>query len=219
MYVTTYGGPTGQKVVDEYNYETFWYQYLVQQGYVVVVVDTRSSDGLGLYKDTYGNMGESESYDMHAVAEYLKKQPFVDGSRMAIEGWSFGGYLSLLTAAKYPDDYKAVVSIAPVADWRLYDNIYSEKYMGFPAENAEGYDNTSVLKYLPDIQASIFLAYGTADDNVRIQNSMAIIRNCIDNEKDIRTFIFPDDDHSLAGHRSRIYLMRNMFQFLEEKLK
>lgn len=219
VYVTTYGGPTGQKVVDEYNYETFWYQYLVQQGYVVVVVDTRSSDGLGLYKDTYGNMGESESYDMHAVAEYLKKQPFVDGSRMAIEGWSFGGYLSLLTAAKYPDDYKAVVSIAPVADWRLYDNIYSEKYMGFPAENAEGYDNTSVLKYLPDIQASIFLAYGTADDNVRIQNSMAIIRNCIDNEKDIRTFVFPDDDHSLAGHRSRIYLMRNMFQFLEEKLK
>lgn len=219
VYVTTYGGPTGQKVVDEYNYETFWYQYLVQQGYVVVVVDTRSSDGLGLYKDTYGNMGESESYDMHAVAEYLKKQPFVDGSRMAIEGWSFGGYLSLLTAAKYPDDYNAVVSIAPVADWRLYDNIYSEKYMGFPAENAEGYDNTSVLKYLPDIQASIFLAYGTADDNVRIQNSMAIIRNCIDNEKDIRTFVFPDDDHSLAGHRSRIYLMRNMFQFLEEKLK
>lgn len=219
VYVTTYGGPTGQKVVDEYNYETFWYQYLVQQGYVVVVVDTRSSDGLGLYKDTYGNMGESESYDMHAVAEYLKKQPFVDGSRMAIEGWSFGGYLSLLTAAKYPDDYKAVVSIAPVADWRLYDNIYSEKYMGFPAENAEGYDNTSVLKYIPDIQASIFLAYGTADDNVRIQNSMAIIRNCIDNEKDIRIFVFPDDDHSLAGHRSRIYLMRNMFQFLEEKLK
>ena len=219
VYVTTYGGPTGQKVVDEYNYETFWYQYLVQQGYVVVVVDTRSSDGLGLYKDTYGNMGESESYDMHAVAEYLKKQPFVDGSRMAIEGWSFGGYLSLLTAAKYPDDYKAVVSIAPVADWRLYDNIYSEKYMGFPAENAEGYDNTSVLKYLPDIQASIFLAYGTADDNVRIQNSMAIIRNCIDNEKDIRTLVFPNDNHSLAGHRSRIYLMRNMFQFLEEKLK
>lgn len=219
VYVTTYGGPTGQKVVDEYNYETFWYQYLVQQGYVVVVVDTRSSDGLGLYKDTYGNLGESESYDMHAVAEYLKKQPFVDGSRMAIEGWSFGGYLSLLTASKYPDDYKAVVSIAPVADWRLYDNIYSEKYMGFPAENAEGYDNTSVLKYLPDIQASIFLAYGTADDNVRIQNSMAIIRNCIDNEKDIRTLVFPNDNHSLAGHRSRIYLMRNMFQFLEEKLK
>lgn len=219
VYVTTYGGPTGQLAVDAYNYETFWYQYLVQQGYVVVVVDTRSSDGLGLYKWTYGNLGESESYDMHAVAEYLKKQPFVDGSRMAIEGWSFGGYLSLLTAAKYPDDYKAVISIAPVADWRLYDNIYSEKYMGFPAENAEGYDNTTVLKYLPDIQASIFLAYGTADDNVRIQNSMAIIRNCIDNEKDIRTLVFPNDNHSLAGHRSRIYLMRNMFQFLEEKLK
>lgn len=219
VYVTTYGGPTGQKVVDEYNYETFWYQYLVQQGYVVVVVDTRSSDGLGLYKDTYGNLGESESYDMHAVAEYLKKQPFVDGSRMAIEGWSFGGYLSLLTASKYPDDYKAAIAVAPVADWRLYDNIYSEKYMGFPAENAEGYDNTSVLKYLPDIQASIFLAYGTADDNVRIQNSMAIIRNCIDNEKDIRTLVFPNDNHSLVGHRSRIYLMRNMFQFLEEKLK
>lgn len=219
VYVTTYGGPTGQKVVDEYNYDTFWYQYLVQQGYVVVVVDTRSSDGLGLYKDTYGNLGVSESYDMHAVAEYLKKQPFVDGSQMAIEGWSFGGYLSLLTASKYPDDYKAVVSIAPVADWRLYDNIYSEKYMGFPAENSEGYANTSVLKYLPDIQASIFLAYGTADDNVRVQNSMAIIRNCIDNEKDIRTLVFPNDNHSLAGHRSRIYLMRNMFQFLEEKLK
>ncbi|MBO4778815.1 MAG: DPP IV N-terminal domain-containing protein, partial [Bacteroidales bacterium] len=165
VYVTTYGGPTGQSVVDAYNYETFWYQYLVQQGYVVVVVDTRSSDGLGLYKEIYGKLGEAESYDMHAVAEYLKKQPFVDGSRMAIEGWSFGGYLSLLTAAKYPDDYKAVVSIAPVADWRLYDNIYSERYMGNPIHNSEGYDNSSVLKYLPNIEASIFLAYGTADDN------------------------------------------------------
>ena len=219
VYVTTYGGPTGQLVVDAYKYETFWYQYLVQQGYVVVVVDTRSSDGLGLYKWTYGNMGESESYDMHAVAEYLKQQPFVDGSRMAIEGWSFGGYLSLLTASKYPDDYKAVISIAPVADWRLYDNIYSEKYMGFPSENSEGYDNTSVLKYLPNSKASIFLAYGTADDNVRTQNAMLIIRSCINNEKDIRTFVFPDDNHNLAGYHSRIYLMRNMFQFLEEKLK
>ena len=219
VYVTTYGGPTGQLVVDAYKYETFWYQYLVQQGYVVVVVDTRSSDGLGLYKWTYGNMGESESYDMHAVAEYLKKQPFVDGSRMAIEGWSFGGYLSLLTASKYPDDYKAVIAVAPVADWRLYDNIYSEKYMGFPSENSEGYNNTSVLKYLPNINASIFLAYGTADDNVRTQNAMLIIRSCINNEKDIRTFVFPDDNHNLAGYHSRIYLMRNMFQFLEEKLK
>ena len=219
VYVTTYGGTTGQLVVDAYKYETFWYQYLVQQGYVVVMVDTRSSDGLGLYKWTYGNMGESESYDMHAVAEYLKQQPFVDGSRMAIEGWSFGGYLSLLTASKYPDDYKAVISIAPVADWRLYDNIYSEKYMGFPSENSEGYNNTSVLKYLPNINASIFLAYGTADDNVRTQNAMLIIRSCINNEKDIRTFVFPDDNHNLAGYHSRIYLMRNMFQFLEEKLK
>lgn len=219
VYVTTYGGPTGQLVVDAYNYETFWYQYLVQQGYVVVVVDTRSSDGLGLYKDIYGKLGEAESYDMHAVAEYLKKQPYVDGSRMAIEGWSFGGYLSLLTASKYPDDYKAVISIAPVADWRLYDNIYSERYMGNPIHNSEGYDNSSVLTYLPNIEASIFLAYGTADDNVRNQNSMLIIRNCIDNEKDIRTFVFPDDNHNLSGHRSRIYLMRNMVRFLEEILK
>ena len=219
VYVTTYGGPTGQSVVDAYNYETFWYQYLVQQGYVVVVVDTRSSDGLGLYKDIYGKLGEAESYDMHAVAEYLKKQPYVDGSRMAIEGWSFGGYLSLLTASKYPDDYKAVISIAPVADWRLYDNIYSERYMGNPIHNSEGYDNSSVLKYLPNIEASIFLAYGTADDNVRNQNSMLIIRNCIDNEKDIRTFVFPDDNHNLSGHRSRIYLMRNMVRFLEEIMK
>ena len=219
VYVTTYGGPTGQLVVDAYNYETFWYQYLVQQGYVVVVADTRSSDGLGLYKDIYGKLGEAESYDMHAVAEYLKKQSYVDGSRMAIEGWSFGGYLSLLTASKYPDDYKAVISIAPVADWRLYDNIYSEKYMGNPIHNSDGYDNSSVLKYLPNIEASIFLAYGTADDNVRNQNSMLIIRNCIDNEKDIRTFVFPDDNHNLSGHRSRIYLVRNMFNFLEDKLK
>ena len=166
-----------------------------------------------MYLHGFGSSGKS-----HTV-EYLKKQPYVDGSRMAIEGWSFGGYLSLLTASKYPDDYKAVISIAPVADWRLYDNIYSERYMGNPIHNSEGYDNSSVLTYLPNIEASIFLAYGTADDNVRNQNSMLIIRNCIDNEKDIRTFVFPDDNHNLSGHRSRIYLVRNMFNFLEDKLK
>lgn len=221
VFVTTYGGPTGQVVMNGYNYEMFWFQYLVQQGYAVVVVDTRGTEGRGLdfAQQTYRNLGEKESYDMHMVAEYLKQQPFVDGNRLALQGWSFGGYLALLTAAKYPDDYKAIIAIAPVADWRLYDNIYTEKYMSTPQENPEGYDNSSVLKYLPDIQASILLCYGTADDNVRNTNEMMIIRNCINNEKDIRTLVFPDDDHNLCGHRSRIYLVRNMFNFLEEKLK
>ncbi len=221
VYVTTYGGPTGQVVMNAYNYETFWFQFLVQQGYAVVVVDTRGSEGRGLNfaQQTYLNLGEKESYDMHVVAEYLKQQPFVDGNRLAFQGWSFGGYLALLTASKYPEDYKAVIAIAPVADWRLYDNIYTEKYMSTPQGNPEGYDNSSVLNYLPDIQASILLAYGTADDNVRNSNEMMILRNCIDNEKDIRTLVFPNDDHNLSGRHSRIYLMRNMFNFLESKLK
>ncbi|MCQ2959746.1 MAG: DPP IV N-terminal domain-containing protein [Bacteroidales bacterium] len=221
VYVTVYGGPTEQIVVNAYNYETFWFQYLVQQGYAVVVVDPRSSTGRGtnFEKQVYGKLGTMQAKDMHHVANYLKSLPYVDGNNLAIEGWSFGGYLSLLTATKYPDDYKAVIAIAPVADWRMYDNIYSEKYMGLPEENTEGYENSNVLTNIKNLQASVLIAYGTADDNVRNCNEMAIIRECINNEKDVRTLLFPGDNHNLAGYHSRIFLIRNMFKFLEENLK
>ncbi len=221
VYVTTYGGPTGQSVTNEYTYNIFWYQYLVQQGYAVVVVDPRGTESRSVEftKQTYKHLGEKESYDMHIVAEYLKQQTFVDSCKLAIEGWSFGGYLSLLTAAKYPNDYKAVISVAPVADWHLYDNIYTEKYMGLPEENTEGYQMSSVIPYLKNLEASVLLAYGTADDNVRNINGMKIIRTCIDERKDIQTLVFPNDNHDLYGKHSRIYLMTNMYNFLESKLK
>lgn len=221
VFVSTYGGPSFQTVLDAADYDYYWYQFLVQQGYIVVVVDPRGSGGKGskYAKQTYLDFGNKESYDMHAVAQYLKSLPYVDGSKLAINGWSFGGYLSLLAACKYPNDYRAVLSVAPVADWRLYDNIYTEKYMRTPEENPEGYERSSILTYIQDLQASVFLAYGTADDNVRTINEMKIISKAIEYNKDVQTCVFPDDNHSLQNHGSRLFLADRMFLFLENNLK
>jgi dipeptidyl-peptidase 4 len=221
VIVMVYGGPMFQKVTNEWTYDYYWSQYLALHGYIVVSVDCRGTDGRGsnFRKQTYLHLGEKESYDFDVTSTYLKKLSYVDSTNMAIEGWSYGAYISLLTVAKYPNSYKSVIAIAPVNNWGNYDNIYTERYMQLPSENPDGYKESNIMTYAKDIKASILLAHGTADDNVHPQNSFELARYFIDNEKDFDFLIFPNDEHSLYGENSRLYLYQKYFDFVEKELK
>jgi dipeptidyl-peptidase-4 len=221
VVVMVYGGPGMQKVTNEWTYDFYWNQYLTQHGYIVVAVDCRGTDGRGsnFRKQTYLNLGEKESFDFAATAQYLRTLPYVDKQNITIQGWSYGAYMALLTAAKYPDSYNSVIAIAPVTKWELYDNIYTERYMQTPTLNPEGYKNSSVFTYIQNIKAPILLAHGTADDNVHIQNTYELISELIKNEKDFETLIFPNDEHSLFGKNSRMYLYSKYIDFLETHSK
>ena len=221
VVVNVYGGPSVQKVMNEWTYEYYWYQFLAQEGYIVIAVDCRGTDGRGnpFRNQTYLKLGEIESQDFATAADYIKKMDFADSKNIAIQGWSYGGYISLLTAAKYPKSYKAVVSIAPVTDWKYYDNIYTERYMRTPQENPKGYENSSVLNHAKDIQAKILVAHGLGDDNVHPQNSLELTRKFIDFNIDFEEILFPNDEHSLYGNNSRLYLYTKIFKFYEKELK
>lgn len=221
VVVSVYGGPSMQKVANQWTYDYYWSQFLAQQGYIVVSVDCRGTDGRGsaFRKQTYMNLGDKESYDFAATATHLRTLPYVNKSNIAIQGWSYGAYMALLTAAKYPTSYNAVIAIAPVTKWQLYDNIYTERYMQTPDANPQGYTNSSIFTYLHSITAPILVAHGTADDNVHIQNTFELVSKLIAYEKDFEILVFPNDEHSLFGENSRMYLYSKYFEFLEKHIK
>jgi dipeptidyl-peptidase 4 len=218
---TIYGGPTMQKVVNEASYSYFWYQFLAQNGYIVVSVDCRGVIGRGseFRKQTYADIGEKEVADFAEAAHYISTLSFIDKSRIAIEGWSFGGYLAALSMGKIPDVFAAGVSIAPVTDWQFYDAIYTERYMQTPDLQADAYTRSSVLTYVDSIKKPILCIHGEADDNVHVQNTYAFARAMIDAGKQFEMIIIPNDNHSLIGKNSRLFMYSRIFDFYETHLK
>ena len=210
-----------QKVTNEWTYEYYWNQYLAQHGYIVVSVDCRGTDARGsaFRKQTYCNLGDKESFDFAQTARYLRSLPYVSKQHIAIQGWSYGAYMALLTAAKYPDSYNAVIAIAPVTNWLWYDNIYTERYMQIPTANEKGYAASSVFTYIQQLTAPVLLAHGTADDNVHMQHSYELISKLIAHDKQFDLLVFPNNEHSLFGENSRMHLYSKYLNFLEMQFK
>ncbi len=221
VIVQVYGGPGMQKVTNEWTYEYYWNQYLAQHGYIVVSVDCRGTDARGsaFRKQTYCNLGDKESFDFAQTARYLRSLPYVSKQHIAIQGWSYGAYMALLTAAKFPDSYNAVIAIAPVTNWLWYDNIYTERYMQIPTANEQGYAASSVFTYIQQLTAPVLLAHGTADDNVHMQHSYELISKLIAHDKQFDLLVFPNNEHSLFGENSRMYLYSKYLNFLEMHFK
>jgi len=173
--VRVYGGPGVQLVRNSWDREALFEQLLASRGFLVFSLDNRGSTGRGhafeapLYKD----MGRTELEDQLAGVAYLKSLAFVDPQRLGIYGWSYGGYLTLYALTRAPDAFKAGVAGAPVTDWRFYDTIYTERYMGTPKENPKGYDTSSPLAKAADLKAELLILHGTGDDNVHLANTLA----------------------------------------------
>lgn len=219
MYV--YGGPGSQTVRDSWGGTRYlWHQLLAQEGYLVASVDNRGtgSRGRDFKKITYRNLGRYEAADQVAAARYFASQPFVDESRIGIWGWSYGGYMSLMSTLTGPGVFKAALSVAPVTDWRLYDTIYTERYMRTPQENAAGYDYGAPLNHVGSLQGRLLVVHGTGDDNVHVQNTIQLIQRLEDAGKQFDMRLYPNKTHSISGTRTQVNLYTLFTEWLKENL-
>jgi len=203
-----YGGPGHNTVNDAWDRDLAWHEMLTQKGYIVVSVDNRGTEyrGAKFKKSTYGQMGKLESSDQIDAAKWLRNQSYVDRDRIGIQGWSYGGYMSSLCLAVGADFFKMAISIAPVGNWRFYDSIYTERYMGLPQDNAKGYDAYSPTENMDKVRGKLLLVHGTADDNVHFQNSVAMVNALIAANVQFDFFMYPDQNHGMGSGRYHLYV-------------
>lgn len=216
-----YSGPNSQEVKDRFplgNY--FWHQMLAQKGYIIVCVDGTGTGGRSeeFKKKTYLQLGNLESNDQIAVAKYLAAQPYVDAKRIGIWGWSFGGFMSATCILKGNDVFKTAVSVAPVTNWRYYDNIYTERYMRTPQENPTGYDNNAPENMAAGLKGNLLMIHGTADDNVHFQNAVTLTDELIKANKQFESIYYPNKNHGIGGGITRLQLFRKITNYITEKL-
>ena len=222
VMMNCYGGPGSQQVMNAYSsaQDLAFYQMLAQHGYISVCVDGRgtATRGDAFKKVIYQQMGKYEAIDQIAAANWLKKQPYVDGDRIGIWGWSFGGYLSALSLFRGDGAFKMAISVAPVTNWRYYDNIYTERFMRTPQENPDGYDLNSPTTYAKDLKGKYFLIHGTADDNVHFQNAMELVKALNEAGVEYDQFFFPNKNHFIMGGNTRTYLYNKLAKYILENL-
>jgi dipeptidyl-peptidase-4 len=219
MYV--YGGPGSQRVRDSWGGDRYlWHQSLAQLGYLVVSVDNRGTGARGrdFKKQTYLKLGQYETEDQIAAARYLGSLPFVDNSRIGIWGWSYGGYMSLMSMFQGEGVFKAAISVAPVTDWRLYDTIYTERYMRTPRENPAGYRDGAPLNHAYKLSGDLLVVHGTGDDNVHAQNTIQLIQQLEDAGMQFDMRLYPNKTHSIAGAVTRVNLYSLFTRWLQENL-
>jgi dipeptidyl-peptidase 4 len=217
----SYGGPAAPQVVDQWSGSRYLYHAsLAQQGYVIVVADNRGAAfrGRDFRKATQLSLGLKETRDQIDVARWLGRQSWVDASRIGFWGWSFGGYLATMVAAKGGDVFRAVIAVAPVTDWRLYDTIYTERFMWTPQGNASGYAETAPQNSVAGITARFLLIHGTGDDNVHPQNSLQLIEKMVRANRPIQQLFYPNRTHSISGGNTTVHLYDAMTRFWRENL-
>ena len=221
VFMYLYGGPGSQQVTDSWGGSNFlWYQMLTQQGYIVACVDNRGTGARGseFKKCTYQQLGKLETEDQIEANRYLTNLPYVDGSRIGIFGWSYGGYMSSLCLLKGADEFKMAIAVAPVTNWRYYDTIYTERYMRTPQENASGYDDNSPINHVEKLKGKYLLVHGSADDNVHYQNTMEMTNALVNANKQFDLFIYPNKNHGIYGGYTRLHLFTKMTNFIKENL-
>jgi len=216
-----YSGPGSQQVADRFplgNY--FWHQMLAQKGYIVVCADGTGTGMRGeeFKKKTYLQLGKMESDDQIAVAKELGKLPYVDKDRIGIWGWSYGGFMSSTCLFKGNKVFKMAIAVAPVSNWRYYDNIYTERYMRTPEANPAGYDNNAPEKMVDGLEGKFLLIHGTADDNVHFQNAVMLTEAMIQANKEFQSEYYPDKHHGISGGNTRYHLYNRMTNFILNNL-
>jgi dipeptidyl-peptidase-4 len=213
-----YSGPNSQSVLNRYDFG--WEQYLAALGFICVGVDGRGTGARGedFRKCTYLRLGEAESQDQAEAARALAKFAFVDRDRMAIWGWSFGGYNTLMALSTGNGVFKAGIAVAPPTDWRYYDTVYTERFMRTPKENAAGYDATSPLRLAANLQGKLLLIHGTADDNVHFKQTLDYAEALVQAGKQFDMQIYKDRTHGISGGNTRLHLYTRMTNFLIENL-
>lgn len=220
-----YSGPGSQQVVDRWGIGSFsdggmFEAYMCDRGYVMVCVDGRGTGGRGaaFEKCTYLQLGVKEAIDQVETARYLSTLSFVDGKRIGIWGWSFGGFNTLNSMSDGTGAFKAGVAIAAPSDWRYYDTAYTERFMRTPQENAEGYDAGSPINKVDKLQGSLLLIHGLADDNVHYQNCAEYSEALVQANKQFDMHVYTNRNHSIRGGNTRNHLMTRVTEFFLKNL-
>ena len=220
-----YSGPGSQQVLDRWGIGSFgdggmFEAYMCDKSYIMVCVDGRGTGGRGaaFEKCTYLFLGVKESKDQAAAAHYLSTLPYIDGTRIGIWGWSFGGYNTLMSMSEGSGAFKAGVAIAAPTDWRFYDSVYTERFMRTPKENGEGYDAGSPIKQAAKLQGKLLLIHGTADDNVHFQNCAEYSEALVQANKQFDMQVYTNRNHGISGGNTRNHLMNRVADFFIENL-
>lgn len=213
-----YSGPGSQRVLNRWRKR--WGTYLATQGFIVVDADGRGTAcrGRKWCNETYMSLGQKEAEDQISVARYMGAQPYADAARIAMVGWSYGGFQTIRTMSEADSPIKCGIAIAPVTDWRLYDSAYTERYMRRPEVNEFGYDNADLCRMADKLNGKLLIVHGLTDDNVHAQNTLLYIDALVKAGKQFEMQLYPDDNHFLRRRANYEHLHRRLMLFLNENL-
>lgn len=215
-----YGGPHAQMVTNSYlGGASLWMNYLAEEGFIVFTLDNRGSAhrGKNFQQVIHRQLGTVEMEDQLVGVEWLKKQAFVDASKMAIHGWSFGGFMTTTMMLKSPDTFKVGVAGGPVIGWDMYEVMYGERYMDTPQENPEGYKNSDLTGFVKNLKGDLLMIHGMDDDVVVMQHNIKFMKACVDNKVQVDFFAYPGHPHNVRG-KDRVHLMTKVIDYIMEKL-
>ncbi len=220
VIVSVYGGPHAQVVQDRWGATSLFDHICAEKGFLVWSVDNRGSWGRGhaFEAPLLRRTGETELKDQLAGVAELRNLPFVDGSRIGILGWSYGGYVALYAATHAGETFRCAVAGAPVTDWKYYDSIYTERYLKLPSENASGYRDSSPLTAAAGLSSKLLVLHGTSDDNVHLQQTVALVDALTRARKDYSLVLLPGQKHGPRDSASRLYANQRVLEFFEKNL-
>ena len=218
--VYVYGGPHSQMVTESWLAgANLYFLFLAQQGYVVFTVDNRGTDNRGFEFESviHRNLGVAEMADQMKGVEFLRTLPYVDENRIGVEGWSFGGFMTISLKLTHPDVFKVGCAGGPVIDWKWYEVMYGERYMDTPQENPEGYKSTSLLGKVNSLDGKLLVIHGAEDPTVLWQHSLEFVHECIKAKKQVDYFVYPHHPHNVRG-LDRLHLYKKMYEYYQQNL-
>jgi len=221
VMVYVYGGPHAQMVTNSWLAgANLWMHWMANQGYIVFTLDNRGSAerGFAFESQIHRQLGTVEMEDQLTGVNYLKGLPFVDAKRMAVHGWSFGGFMTTSLMLRQPGVFTTGVAGGPVTDWKFYEIMYGERYMDRPKQNKEGYEKASLLNYADKLQGNLLLIHGTIDDVVVMQHNYALVKKFVEAGKQMDFFPYPMHKHNVSG-KDRVHLMEKILSYILEKNK
>ncbi|WP_318643360.1 S9 family peptidase [Flavobacterium ardleyense] len=221
VLVYVYGGPHAQMNTNSYlDGASLWMYWMAEQGYIVFTLDNRGSANRGKQFEEviHRNLGQIEMADQLTGVEYLKSLPYIDGNRLAVHGWSYGGFMTNSMMLQHPGVFKVGVAGGPVTDWKYYEIMYGERYMDTPEENPEGFDKASTMNYVKNLEGKLLLIHGSIDDVVVMQHNLSLIKKFIEAEKQVDFFVYPMHKHNVSG-KDRVHLMRKVLDYVIDNNK